>query len=406
MKFRNALVNMTVAAGLIGVVTGSILSGASAQDKHPLYLQALSDLRLARAHLEQVTPKDVVGEQEKHAIHEIDEAMREIRAASIDDGKDLRDHPPIDVKLSKSDRYQQALQLLQKVEGDIGKEEDNPDMQGLQKRAIMHVSSAEQTVTTIIKETAPPPPKHPAYLAALSDLRFARAHLEKFGPNVLSDVQELHAIQQIDAAMHEIKIASIDDGKDVNDHPPIDVSLDKPGRYQKSLELLQKAEGDIKQEEDDPAAKGLQHRATQLIAAAEQTVMAIIKEHHPVLKHPDYINALSDLRFARAHLDKFTPDEVANEREMHAIREIDAAIHEIKAASIDDGKELTDHAPIDVSLKKTDRYHKAIEALDKASQDVKKEEDDKSAQGLQQRALGHIEGAVHEVHKALEELMN
>jgi tetratricopeptide (TPR) repeat protein len=405
MKSRNIPANMAVAAGLLGIIAGSVQTMADAPGKHPYYLHALSDLRLARAHLEQVTPKDIVGAQEKQAIDEIDAAMREIRAASIDDGKDLKDHPPIDVKLSKADRYRQALQLLQQVEGDINQEEDDQDVVGLQKRAMMHVATAEKTVTTIIRETQPPP-KHPAYLNALSDLRYARANLDKVGANEITNDREMLAIKQIDAAIGEIKAASIDDGKNLNDHPAIDVNVKKADRYRKSLELLQKAGGDIGKEEDDPAAQGLQKRAMTQIVAAEQTVTAIIKQPNPVIKHPDYLNALADLRFARAHLDKLGPDDIANDREVHAIREIDAAMHEIRAASIDDGKAPGEHEPIDVSLKKTDRYHKALELLEKATQDVKREEDDRSAQGLQQRALTHIQGAMEEVHKALAELLN
>jgi tetratricopeptide (TPR) repeat protein len=396
---------MAVAAGLLGMAVAPMQSGADAPGKHPFYLHALSDLRLARAHLEQVTPKDVVGAQEKQAIGEIDAAMREIRAASIDDGKDLKDHPPIDAKLSKSDRYNQALQLLKQVEGDLNQEEDDQDVQGLQKRAMQHVGTAEQTVMAIIKETAPPP-KHPAYLNALSDLRSARANLDKIAPNDVVDAQEMLAIQQIDAAIGEIKAASIDDGKNLNDHPAIDVNLKKTDRYHKALELLQKAQGDIKQEEDDPASQGLQHRAMVQVAAAEQTVTLIIREPHPAAKHPDYLNALADLRLARAHLDKLSPSDMANDQEVHAIKEIDAAMHEITMASIDDGKAVGDHGPVDVNLKKTDRYHKALELLDNATKDVNREEDDKTAQGLKQRALGHIGEAVKAVHEALAQLLN
>jgi tetratricopeptide (TPR) repeat protein len=246
------------------------------------------------------------------------------------------------------------------------------------------------------------PGKHPHYLHALSDLRHARAHLDKLTPNEVVDVQEQHAIIEIDAAIREIKTASIDDGKNLADHPPIDANISKAGRYQKALELLHRAGADINREEDDPAAQGLQHRALMHVQDAEATVESIIVESHPHGAHPAYLHALSDLRFARAHLEKFGPNEVANARELHAIEAIDAAIREIRGASIDDGKNLADHPSIDLRLHKTDRYHKALELLAKASDDVRREEDDRAAQGLQHRALVHIGVAEKAVREALD----
>lgn len=54
--------------------------------------------------------------------------------------------------------------------------------------------------------------EHPAYLHALSDLRDARAHLERPGGGERKE-QERKAIEEIDAAIFEIKKASIEDGK-------------------------------------------------------------------------------------------------------------------------------------------------------------------------------------------------
>jgi len=122
MKIRDVLVNMACAAGLMGVVAGAVQTRADdTGGKHPHYLLALSDLRFSRAHLAQHGPNELVSKQEQSAIDEIDAAMREIKAASIDDEKSLNDHPAIDAKLSKADRYQQSLTLLQKVENDINR---------------------------------------------------------------------------------------------------------------------------------------------------------------------------------------------------------------------------------------------------------------------------------------------
>src|ERR1700753_2160265 len=67
-----------------------------------------------------------------------------------------------------------------------------------------------------VAQPAPPPPapmpagNHPAYLHALSDLRMARAFLER-PANVVVKWDEKRAITEIDAAIREIKEAAIDD---------------------------------------------------------------------------------------------------------------------------------------------------------------------------------------------------
>lgn len=118
-------------------------------------------------------------------------------------------------------------------------------------------------------------------------------------------------------------------------------------------------------------------------------------------KHPAYLHALSDLRDARAHLDRLTPSDRMDNEEEHAIREIDAAINEIKRAAIDDGKDLQDHPPVDAHLGRTGRYHKALELLDRAHHDISEREDDQFAHGLRHRALEHIDAAHHVVDRLI-----
>jgi hypothetical protein len=112
-------------------------------------------------------------------------------------------------------------------------------------------------------------------------------------------------------------------------------------------------------------------------------------------EHPAYLHALSDLRLMRAYLDRLTPNEHVDEESAHAIEEIDAAIREIKAASIEDHKDLRDHMPIDARITPTDRFHKAREAGNAAWHDLDREEDNEFARGLKHRALDHIEKANH-----------
>jgi hypothetical protein len=112
------------------------------------------------------------------------------------------------------------------------------------------------------------PGKHPYYLHALSDLRTARWMLEHRPGDAAVSANEDVAITEIDAAIGEIKKAAIDDGKNVNDHPNVDVPGDHPGHLHKALELLRKVHADVAREEDDPATKGLRDRAVGHIDGA------------------------------------------------------------------------------------------------------------------------------------------
>ena len=119
--------------------------GAAAQDlpgRHPAYLHALTDLRAARWLIEH-RPGDVrVSADEDVAITRIDEAIREIKRAAIDDGKDIHDHPPVDAQPDNRGRLHRAEELLHKVHDDIAREEDDPLTRGLRDRAVRHVDEA------------------------------------------------------------------------------------------------------------------------------------------------------------------------------------------------------------------------------------------------------------------------
>jgi hypothetical protein len=103
--------------------------------------------------------------------------------------------------------------------------------------------------------------KHPAYLHALTDLRAARAHIEARGGNGEMRHEEKEAIKEINDAIDDIKKAAVEDGKDTNEHPPVDAGLDRPGQLHRAKELLQRAHEDIAREEDNGWARGLQQRS-------------------------------------------------------------------------------------------------------------------------------------------------
>jgi hypothetical protein len=121
---------------------------------------------------------------------------------------------------------------------------------------------------------------------------------------------------------------------------------------------------------------------------------------HAQGKHPAYLHAVADLRAALAHLGAHDGGELRDEAK-EAIHQIDDAIVEIKKASMDDGKDLSDHPPVDAGLDHFGRLHRAKQLLEKAHQDIAHEEENSYAQGLQQRAFGHIDQAIQEVNEAI-----
>jgi len=109
--------------------------------KHPYYLHALSDLRTARWFLYHQPGDRKVYAGEDVGIQEIDKAIGEIKKAGIDDGKDLNDHPNVDVKEHGS-RLLRSIETLKKAKSDIDKEEDNPEVRELRHRANDHIERA------------------------------------------------------------------------------------------------------------------------------------------------------------------------------------------------------------------------------------------------------------------------
>jgi hypothetical protein len=130
----------------------------------------------------------------------------------------------------------------------------------------------------------PPPPhvvapaQHPAYLHALSDLRAARWLLEHRPGDWVQTSDEQESIQQIDAAIGQIKAAAFDDGKNANARPPVDEHPDNRGRIHQALQFLNKARADIASEEDNGYANGLRDRAIGHIDAAIRAARRVFKD--------------------------------------------------------------------------------------------------------------------------------
>ncbi len=112
------------------------------------------------------------------------------------------------------------------------------------------------------------PGKHPYYLHALTDLRAARWMLNHRPGDAAISANEDVAITEINKAIGEIKRAAIDDGKNIEDHPAMDVPADARGRLHKALEILNRVHADVAREEDDPLTRQLRNKAVGHIDAA------------------------------------------------------------------------------------------------------------------------------------------
>jgi len=130
--------------------------GAAAEDRpgrHPAYLHALTDLRAAHSLIEHRPPGSAqMRSDEQRAILYINEAIKELKRAAIDDGKNLDEHPPEDAQLDRSGQLHRADELLRKARSDIAREEDNRAARGLRDRAIRHVDEAIRATDRAIED--------------------------------------------------------------------------------------------------------------------------------------------------------------------------------------------------------------------------------------------------------------
>ncbi len=138
-----------------------------------------------------------------------------------------------------------------------------------------------------------------------------------------------------------------------------------------------------------------------LSIVASGLILLVTQYRASAADHPYYLHALSDLRAGRWMIEHRPGDWQTTEDEAAAVREIDAAITEIRKASIDDGKDINDHIAVDEKPDHVGRLHEAVDFLRKARQDVNQEEDNAFADGLKARAAKHISEAIAHTAKAI-----
>jgi len=147
-QWRTVCCQLLVVAAVVilGLTTAAPAHAQQVPGPHPAYLHALGNLRAARAYLAEGFEWDPVRREDERAIQEIDAAIREIKIAAIDDGKNLNDHPAFDHNLSPHNRFAKANELLSATHQDLAHAEDVPQARGLRDRAIRHVDEAHNTV--------------------------------------------------------------------------------------------------------------------------------------------------------------------------------------------------------------------------------------------------------------------
>jgi hypothetical protein len=271
----------------------SLAPFAAAQFRHPAYLHARSDLRRATL-LMRIPDEPNVNRDMAVAADFTERAIRELDAAAMFDRKDIDEHPPIDTRMGRGGRFREMLRLLDSARHDIEREEDNPRAREWRNRAFRNIDDAMELIRKGGYDKfrdevggGPPPPArlapapmpaiHPAYLRAISDLRYARALL--YRPDwrpVMRDQRA--AVEEIDHAIGEAKNAAIDDGKNPDDHPPIDRALGWEGRFRKAMELLDSAERDLSQAETNGAAAGWRNASLGNVRNAKAFVAKAMRD--------------------------------------------------------------------------------------------------------------------------------
>jgi tetratricopeptide (TPR) repeat protein len=107
----------------------------------------------------------------------------------------------------------------------------------------------------------------PAYLHALSDLRSARAYLQYDTRPAYAGHRD-RAIEQIDKAINDIKVAAMDDGKNPWHTPPPQSGGSEGWPIHSAYKLLNEAKEDVNRGHDLPQNQGLRERATEHIDRA------------------------------------------------------------------------------------------------------------------------------------------
>ena len=100
MKLRTFALSLI---GLAAVLAPSVVN-ADTPGRHPAYLHARSNLRAAQL-LMRVREEPNVARHMVEADHEAEAAIHEIDQAAVIDRKDIDEHPQVDLRLERRERF-------------------------------------------------------------------------------------------------------------------------------------------------------------------------------------------------------------------------------------------------------------------------------------------------------------
>lgn len=308
---------------VLGLLAASTLT-LSAQKLHPELQHAMANLHEANKQLLAIHKSSASADIDS-ANKEIVAAYDELRTAATDDDKKMSETFTPENESGNTGLLHKVRHLLEVAHKETAEQEDDAQARSAQQDALKHIDEAVKHLDAAIAEpgkatsgdagsskasptsmpsvknpdagksilgsnspTSMPSAKnpdagktilgsdssssskgsksgsliqqHPAYLHALSDLRDARGWLSNDKRGGLNK-EEQEAIQEIDRTIQDIHKAALDDGKDLNDHPPIDANLDHKGTLHHALELIGKAKDDISMNETNSFAQNLRQRA-------------------------------------------------------------------------------------------------------------------------------------------------
>jgi hypothetical protein len=122
-------------------------------------------------------------------------------------------------------------------------------------------------IGVVVPASAEVPGPHPAYLHAMSDLRFARALLAV--PEEYNAIPaQRRAIDRIDHALGDLRHAAYADEMPPFETPPVDVSRPRIDRVREANRALDRARADIDRFESNGFADGWRDAARRDIDAA------------------------------------------------------------------------------------------------------------------------------------------
>ena len=166
-----------------------------------------------------------------------------VRQCDLDAGSELA--PPIPSRIASNEEFVPPPQSDQQKEYEARLAELSEraaGRQGRSRREFLRSGSgmAAAMLAPLAACAQPMPGHHPAYLHALTDLRTARWFLYHQPGDARVYAEEDVAIAEVDAAIGDIKRAAYDDGKNLNDHPAVDVP-ERGSRLLRAIETLRKA---------------------------------------------------------------------------------------------------------------------------------------------------------------------